>query len=106
MAVYIGEKLKKLRDSAGLQQAQVAKLLGLERSTVYHYENGDRQPSLDTLVRYAEIFHVSTDYLLGRSTQDMVDVSELSDSEVTLVNNLVSCLSVKNAELKNTKARE
>ena len=69
MAEYLGDKLKKLRESAGLQQAQVAKLLGLERTTVYHYEFGDRQPSLQTLVRYAEIFHVTTDYLLGYPSQ-------------------------------------
>ena len=100
MAEYLGVKLKKLRERAGLQQAQVAKLLGLERTTVYHYEIGDRQPSLSTLVRYAEIFHVTTDYLLGRSTRDMIDVSGLSDSEVNMVNELVSSMSMKNAELK------
>lgn len=104
MAEYLGEKLKKLRESAGLQQVQVAKLLGLERTTVYHYEYGDRQPSLDTLVRYAEIFHVTTDYLLGRTTRDMIDVSGLSDPEVNLVNELVTSMSVKNSELKKLQS--
>lgn len=104
MAEYLGDKLKKLRETAGLQQVQVAKLLGLERTTVYHYEYGDRQPSLDTLVRYAEIFHVTTDYLLGRATRDMIDVSGLSDSEVNLVNELVTSMSVKNSELKKLQS--
>ena len=100
MAEYLGVKLKKLRERAGLQQAQVAKLLALDRTSVYHYEYGDRQPSLSTLVRYAEIFHVATDYLLGRGTRDMIDVSGLSDSEVNIVNELVTSMSMKNIELK------
>lgn len=104
MAEYLGDKLKKLRESAGLQQAQVAKLLGLERTTVYHYEFGDRQPSLQTLVRYAEIFHVTTDYLLGRSTRDMIDVSGLSESEVNMVQGFVACLTMKNVELKKLQS--
>ena len=92
--------MKKLRERAGLQQAQVAKLLALDRTSVYHYEYGDRQPSLSTLVRYAEIFHVTTDYLLGRGPRDMIDVSGLSDSEVNIVNELVTSMSMKNIELK------
>ena len=51
-------------------------------------------------MRYAEIFHVTTDYLLGRGTRDMIDVSGLSDSEVNIVNELVTSMSMKNIELK------
>ena len=46
---------------------QVADYLLLSRSTYTYYELGKRQPSLQTLSRLAELFHVSTDYLLGRT---------------------------------------
>ncbi len=99
MAHFLGDRLKKLRETAGLQQVQVGKLLGVDRSSVNHYESGARQPSLDVLVRYAEIFHVTTDYLLGRTIRDVLDVSGLTDSEINIVKGLVTSMSVKNAEI-------
>ena len=62
----LGERLRILREKEGLTQKQVANYLQLSRSTYTYYELGKRQPSLQTLSRLAELFHVSTDYLLGR----------------------------------------
>ena len=62
----LGERLRALREKEGLTQKQVANYLQLSRSTYTYYELGKRQPSLQTLSRLAEFFHVSTDYLLGR----------------------------------------
>ena len=58
--------LRVLREKEGLTQKQVANYLQLSRSTYTYYELGKRQPSLQTLSRLAELFRVSTDYLLGR----------------------------------------
>ena len=60
------EKLAELRKERGVSQAKLAQSLGLDPSTVAKYETGDRQPDLFTLVRLADYFDVSTDYLLGR----------------------------------------
>jgi len=58
--------LKKIREKCGITQIELAKYLGVVRSTICQYEKGNREPDTKTLIRLADYFHVSTDYLLGR----------------------------------------
>ena len=60
----LGARIAVLRRNAGLSQAEMAQILGVSPSTVGMYEQGRRQPAVETLVRLAELFHVSTDFLL------------------------------------------
>lgn len=62
-----GNKLKSLRSSLGKTQEEIAKSLGLSRAAYSHFENGRNEPDYDTLKKISEYFHVSTDYLLGRT---------------------------------------
>ncbi|WP_027717903.1 helix-turn-helix domain-containing protein [Desulfovirgula thermocuniculi] len=64
-----GESLKRLRHRLGLRQSDVAKMLGVERSTVANWERGVKQPSLDTLLRLSEAFGVPLDELVGTAPQ-------------------------------------
>lgn len=57
--------LKSLREEKGLNQTEIAKLLGLTRSRYANYELGLREPDLDTLELLSDFFNVDTDYLLG-----------------------------------------
>lgn len=57
-----------LRDEHGLSQKKVAKDLNVSQALLSHYENGKRECSLDFLIKTAEYFDVSCDYLLGRTT--------------------------------------
>lgn len=59
------KNLKEARNAAGLTQQQVADALGIERPSYARYESGDRQPPIDTLIKLARHFNVTTDYLLG-----------------------------------------
>ena len=59
--------LKKLRESHCLTQAELAKKLQISSSTIAMYERGARNPDPDMLVRIADFFDVTTDYLLGRT---------------------------------------
>lgn len=63
----LGDRLKKARSIKGLTQEDVARIIGVKSQTVSGYENNYRQPDADTLKRLADIYSVSTDYLLGRS---------------------------------------
>jgi len=65
-----GKRLRQLRKEKGLTQAELAKLLSIGESTVSFYESGKRQPDYETLIRLAEVFNVSVDYLLGRTVLD------------------------------------
>ncbi len=57
-------KLKELREKKGAKQEDLAKYLGLTYQAYSHYEKGRREPSLDVLVKLANYFNVSIDYLL------------------------------------------
>ena len=60
-----GERLLELRRAVGLTQKQVADELGIHSVTYLHYEKDQREPPLDTVVRIAAFYDVTTDYLLG-----------------------------------------
>lgn len=64
----LGELLTMLRKEKGLLQKDVAKHLHLSVATVSNYEKNARMPNLDTLVRLADFYDVSTDYLLQRTS--------------------------------------
>ena len=71
-----------LRKERGLSQKQAASDLGISQALLSHYEKGVRECGLDFLVRAAEYYEVSTDYLLGRTVQrNPSTVSELPDSD-------------------------
>lgn len=59
--------LSKLRRERGISQKKTALELGISQALLSHYENGIRECGLDFLVRAADYFGVTTDYLLGRT---------------------------------------
>lgn len=59
------QKLKELREEKSLLQKQLAVELEVSQVTIARWETGNREPSLDTLIKIARYFCVSTDYLLG-----------------------------------------
>ena len=58
-------RLKDLREDSDTPQRVVAEFLNIKQNTYSQYENGQRQIPLDLLVKLAEYFNVSTDYILG-----------------------------------------
>ena len=60
----LGARIASLRRDVGMSQAQLANALGISPSAMGMYEQGRREPSIETLVAMAQIFQVSTDYLL------------------------------------------
>ena len=64
------DRLKQLRLSAGLTQAQVSAFLNISQQAYANYESGKREPDYKTLSALADYFCVSTDYLLGRAEDE------------------------------------
>ncbi len=60
------ERLKELRKAEKLTQRDMAEKLNIVQPSYIRYENGTAEPSQETLIKIAEIFDVSVDYLLGR----------------------------------------
>ncbi len=82
------EKIKNLRVHSGMSQVQLAERLGITKSAVNAWEMGTNSPSLSYIIRLAQIFGVSTDYLLGvneRLTVDITNLDELQKQAVTLM---------------------
>ncbi|MFH1740983.1 MAG: helix-turn-helix transcriptional regulator [bacterium] len=64
-----GERIKQLRLEHGYRQEDVADMMQIGRTTALNHENGNREPSYDDLYRYAALYGVTTDYLLGKSDE-------------------------------------
>lgn len=75
-----------LRKERGLSQKQVAGDMGISQALLSHYEKGIRECGLDFLVKTAEYYGVSTDYLLGRTVQRKftADPFEAAEKEVVI----------------------
>lgn len=85
----IADRIKQLRISNKMTQTELAKRLNITRSSVNAWEMGISTPSTTYLVELAQLFHVSTDYLLGLSENNSLDISNLTEREIQLIYELV-----------------
>lgn len=88
----LNEKIKKLRQSYNISQVELAQRLGVTKQCVSNWENDNVLPSIEMLVKIAEQFNVTTDYLLGLENNQVVDVSGLSDSEIAHIKLIINDL--------------
>lgn len=96
----LGERILELRKGTFLNQSQLAERVGVNSKQISAYENGFRQPSYAVLIRLADVYKVSIDYLLGLDKNKTIDVSKLSQDEINIISSLVSDMSDKNEKLK------
>lgn len=59
------ERLKELRKDAGISIVELAKGIEYSKSIISYWENGVKEPSLTAIVKLAQYFHVTSDYLIG-----------------------------------------
>ena len=60
-------RLKQLRKQKNISQQKLATDMGMNQNAISRYETGEREADYKTLIAFAEYFHVSVDYLLGRT---------------------------------------
>jgi transcriptional regulator with XRE-family HTH domain len=65
--ITLADRLKELRKSNDLNQAELGKVLGVGKTTISMYENGNSTPNDEIKLKIAEYFDVSLDYLLGKT---------------------------------------
>ena len=91
MSYYdFGEILKSLRKREGLTQSELGRHVGLSKAVVSKYETGIGYPNFETLICIAKYFGVTTDYLLGVETTNVLDVSGLTESQLEAVHRTVN----------------
>ena len=69
------EILKKLRKEKQLTTDQLAKIIHVSKRTIENYESGKTNPDYETLIKFAKIYEVSIDYLLGQE-KDIIVISK------------------------------
>ena len=88
----LNENIKKLRIARGLNQVEFAKALSVTKQCVSNWENDNVLPSIEMLVKIADFFSVSTDYLLGRTATCVLSTDGLTEEQSTHVRLLVDDL--------------
>lgn len=76
--------LKMLRNKHGYSQKALAEMLGVTQQAIYKYENLSVEPDIRTLIRLADIFGVSVDFLIGHDTTISVPISLTTEDIVHL----------------------
>ena len=81
--------LKKLREDASISQKALADAIGVSQQSVNKYENHNIEPDIETLIRIADFFDTSVDYLIGHTSVrrriEEVRVYELNDHESQVI---------------------
>lgn len=94
----LGNRIKQLRQSANLTQLELARKLNVSSAVISAYELGERTPSLKVLAQLANIFQVSSDYLLGINHSYLQNMETLSYEETLAVQNFVDMLHIRQSE--------
>lgn len=105
----IGIRLKKLRLSRDITQKRFGEMFGLAESTIGMYERDERKPDYETLIRIADYFEVSIDYLLGRDQHNEKIIRHekhlgrdlLSDREYKFLIGVLKVFRESNKEVEN-----
>lgn len=86
----LGEKIKALRMNNGLSQVDLAKKLDVTKQCVSNWENENIMPSIDTLIKLANFFSVSTDYLLGLSKKHSLNTDGLTEIQIAHIQTIIN----------------
>lgn len=87
------KRIKKLRIDSGYTQEELGNLLNVTKVSICNYENGNRMPSIDTLIDISNLFKVDLDYLIGTDTYVVSDDVEnyglrMATEEIELIKEL------------------
>ena len=91
----ISENIKRLRENAGLSQAALARKLGVTRASVNAWEMELSAPTAQYLIALAQIFHTTTDDILGLEPQEQIVLRDMNEQEKRLVYALVSYIAAR-----------
>ena len=75
--MVIGKRIKEMRESKQITQEQLGLIIDVTKVSICGYEKGHKNPNLSTLIKLADYFEVSTDFLLGR------DINVINEDEGT-----------------------
>lgn len=99
-------RLKQLRTEKGWNMRETARALGIPYTTYISYEKGDREPNSEMLIKFADFFHVSIDYLIGMDRKDETDPVVRMDEFTFAMHNHSGQLTEKDKEILLAMAQQ
>ncbi|WP_088044505.1 helix-turn-helix domain-containing protein [Bacillus sp. EAC] len=80
--MIFGQRLKELREKEKLKPEELAEKIHFTKSVIWSYENGKKEPTIGHLIRLAEYFNVSTDYLLCLDNKIVIELDHFSNDNI------------------------
>ena len=81
-------RIRDLREDRDLRQVDVSEAIGIDQRTLSNYETGKTNPDSFAIIKLADFFGVSTDYLLGRTNNNTIDANDIVKKIVKLQDEL------------------
>ena len=79
------ENLKLLREERGVTQREFSQKLGISKTTLCYYEQGKVSPSIEMLIKLANYFNCSIDYLVGHQTKNILYLDSYTSTQRRIV---------------------
>ena len=98
---YIGDHIRRLRESKGWTQQELGKRLGKKTSTISAYETNAKLPSAECLIEMAELFGISLDTLVYGENAELLSVRSLSQEQKGLVSALAEYFGTESTRQKS-----
>lgn len=90
-----GDKLKELRKKNNISQEKLGEYLNVTSTAIYSWEINRTQPSIENIIRIADFFNVTTDYLLGFNQEDCHKTERLQTAlKEAGINNLEKAMQI------------
>jgi len=85
----IADRIKQLRETSKMTQTDLAKRLGITRSSVNAWELGISTPQIQYIIELSSIFKISSDFILELDKTSTIDISGLSSKQVILISETI-----------------
>ena len=105
MKATLSERIKLLRSKIGLSQVEFSQRLGVTKQCVSNWENDNVMPSIEMLIKLSDFFKVSTDYLLGRETDKVLEADGLTSEQTMHIRLVIKDLVAANNRVTVFKKR-
>ena len=85
----LSNRIKEIRTANRMSQVDLARSLGVTKQSVSNWENDNILPSIEMLVKLADYFCVSTDYLLSRDDKKYIEVTGLDNETIQHIQQII-----------------
>lgn len=96
MFFSLNDTIRDLRIQNGLNQVELANKLNVSKQCVSNWENDNVLPSITMLIKLAELFNTTTDYLLGREAENVIGLDGLTEEQRVHIRQIVKDLTIAN----------